>query len=133
MFTMSFEFERGEEDSVALLNAALASMRLSKVEINDEDGYMFTREFYGKDGQVTAVERGYGFDSITLACEQEEGEDLHRWQFEVEILPEDETIDGSVYCDRWDAAHPDSILRVMRKIGYDTADAFIVLYHEGKA
>ena len=133
MYTMSFEFERGEENSVAQLNAALASMRLSSLDIKQSDGYMITKKTFDKNQQVTSVELGYGFDSIKLECGQEEGEALHSWQFDVEVLPKGEVNGGNSYHDRWCAMHPDRVMRVMQQTGFDTADAFIVLYHERTA
>lgn len=133
MFTMFFEFERGEENSVAQLNAALASMRLSSLDIKQSDGYMITKKTFDKNEQVTSVELGYGFDSIELECGQEEGEALHSWQFDVEVLPKGEVNGGNAYHDRWCAMHPDRVMRMMQKRGFDTADAFVVLYHEQTA
>ena len=133
MYTMSFEFERGEENSVAQLNAALASMRLSSLDIKQSDGYMITKKTFDKNQQVTSVELGYGFDSIELECGQEEGEALHSWQFDVEVLPKGEVNGGNAYHDHWCAMHPDRVMRVMQQTGFDTADAFIVLYHERTA
>lgn len=133
MFTMSFDFERGEENSIAQLNAALASMRLSGLAVKQRDGYMITRKTFDKNEQVTSVELGYGFDSIELECEQEKGEDLHSWQFDVEVLPKDDMNDGNAYHDRWCAMHPDCVMRMMQQSDFDTAYAFVVLYHEQTA
>ena len=130
MFTMNFSFERGEENSIAQLNAALASMRLSSVEIESCDGYMFTKKTYDKNERVTSVEIGYGFDSISLTCSQEEDEELHRWRLEAEVLPKGEISNSKAYHDRWCMMHPDRVMRIQQCNGFNTADAFVVLYHE---
>ena len=130
MFTMNFSFERSEENSIAQLNAALASMQLSGVDIESCNGYMFTKKTYDENERVTSVELGYGFDSISLTCGQEEDEELHRWQLEADVLPKGEIRNPEAYHDRWCKEHPDRVMRILQHTGYDTADAFIVLYHE---
>lgn len=132
MFTLSFDFERGEEDSLEQLNASLSSMRLSSLNIKDSDGYLLTKTTF-KDGIPTGKSYSYGFDRIELECRQEDGEELYAWQIDAEAFPAGEIATSDSYHDRWCARHPGRVMRTLTQIGFDTADAFVVTHHERKA
>ena len=132
MFHMVFEFERGEEDCLAVVNAALGGLRLSEVRIEDDDDYMATAVRYRDDRPVSREYR-YGYDRLTLACRQREGEERHVWQLDAVAFPRGRAIDSDEFHDRWCAAHPDRTMRMLRQIAFDNADAFVVLYHERRA
>ena len=129
MFKMKFEFKRGEEDCMALLNGALGAMRLSTVKIENSDGYLMTRTEYENDQQVSKS-WNYGFDSIELSCEQDENEELCCWQLETEAFPKGQSPSSNVYHTRWCDAHPGRFMSVLQQISFDNAEAFVVLYHD---
>lgn len=110
-----------------MLNAALLSMPLSGLDVEDSDGYMKTIRSFLEDGTLMPVGLGYGFDSVVLNCSREEGKPLYIWQFDAEILSMEE--DDNCH-DPWCEAHPDRVMRCLPQTPFDDATAFVTLHHE---
>ena len=127
-FTKEFHFPRDKDISLKRLNIELAKMKLSNVDIRECKGFMF-REETRNDHAVTSVRYGFGFDSITLDCEQKG--DLYTWQIEAEVIPKtgDQEIDLIARNNAWRAKHADRVLRSSVLYTFDKADAIIMLYH----
>lgn len=128
MNKLVFELERGE-NCVAIINGALDGMRISSLEIENDDGYLCRRNEY-KDGVLCDVSYSYGFDRLELVFECDEDEGLMRYQIDAVALSKGTFNSDRAYHDSWCSAHPDCVMRVLQHVSYDDADAFIVLYHE---
>ena len=62
-----YEFDRGEENSIDMLNAALASMPLSHIDIADFNGVRTTTRYYIP--KKTTFEYSFFFDKIVLGLQ----------------------------------------------------------------
>ena len=133
MFRMSFDFEDRNYDNqdLQVVNAALASMRLSDLKMEDSDGYLATREVYDQEtNQLKETKYNYGFDRLTFACDADEDEDLHAWQVDVQTFPKGEVSSTHAFHDMWCNEHPDRAMRTLAQYSYDNADVYVVLHHE---
>ena len=75
------------------------------------------------------IEYGYGFDSITLLCEQN-GEDAFVWQIDAGVFPEGLYQNNEAFKKAWENANPDFVIRKMDMYRYDDGIcAFLFLYH----
>lgn len=102
-------------------------MPLSGLDVEDSDGYLKTTKSYQKDGASASVEREYCFDTVVLNCFREEDKPLHLWQFDAEVLPDEDNAD---YHGRWCEAHPDRVMHCLLQMSFGDATAFITLHHE---
>ncbi len=132
MFKISFEFEDRELTNLDHVNTLLSSLQLSKLEMEDEEGYLATRMEYGENGGLKKTTYAYGFDRLTLVCDTEETEEdeLHNWQVETQAFPKTEVPDSRSFHDLWCDQHPNRTMRCVTKYSFAAVNAFVVLHHE---
>lgn len=129
MFKLNFDFKRGEEDSVACINHALSGLMLSELHVADNNGYFRTTIEKAPAGKVKAMTYDYGFDSISLVCEQNENEEQRIYQMDVYVLGKNDEA-CSNYDQVWRNSHPDRVLRIMIQVDGSDMNSFIIFHHE---
>lgn len=128
-FSKTFTFPREKDTSLKKLNDAIAKMKLSDINIRESKGFLFREETRDNKHNFVSVRYGFGFDSITLDCDQK-GE-LFTWQFDTEVMLKSEykEVDVTAYNARWRTNHPDRVLSSTMHYTYDSANVIIVLHH----
>ncbi len=129
-FTLSFNFDVRSLEDISMIDSALSSMRLSNVDITDENGYSSVRTV--TNNGVSTTTYGYGFDNIILHCEKD-GDSLYVWHIAVEAHPKSIYKSSDDFLDTWENNHPGTTVRTRIMISFDDLNAFVVLYHENEA
>ena len=87
MFKMTFEFTDREDTDLRYINAALSGMKLSKLNIEDDDGYLAKRtEFDAVTQEPRGISYRYGFDRLVLEYEADEDETLYTWHVDTQAF-----------------------------------------------
>ena len=133
MFKMTFEFTDREDTDLRYINAALSGMKLSKLNIEDDDGYLAKRtEFDAVTQEPRGISYRYGFDRLVLEYEADEDETLYTWQVDTQAFAKGKYKDSNAFHDMWCSAHPDRVMRALTQYSFQDADVFVVLHHEKK-
>ena len=132
MFKLIFEFKDREADQeLACVNGALAGLPLGEMQIAQNDGYLRTKTAYDAEtGAPVETSYAYGFDRLELECAPAGAGNGHGYQIDVQAYAKGEYPDGELYHELWCADHPDRVMRMLQKIEYENADAYVILHHE---
>ena len=131
MFKMTFDFNDRELTDLEQVNTALSALRFSNVEMENSDGYLATTTTYDAETQrPKGITYNYGFDHLELACERDEGDELHTWQVDTQAFPKGEVSGSDEFHDIWCGEYPNRAVRTLMQYSFKEADAFVVLYHE---
>lgn len=132
---ISFEFRDQQAADLDQLNALLATMPLTDLDLEAPRGYLCQTKHYAEDGEtVLDTTYRYGLTSGTLVCElpsqrmNEDGE-AHIYQIGQEPYPLDAAMDGNAFYSLWSAEHPDAVIRTLITISFDDHDVFLYFYH----
>ena len=91
MFTITFKFDSSKREykkNFDKINAALDTLKLSKMSISESNGYFIQKILYD-EGKESAIIYDYGFNMIKFECKQEENENesLNVYQLGCKVLP----------------------------------------------
>ena len=136
MFTITFKFDslkREYKKNFDQINAALDTLKLSKMSISESNGY-FIQKILFDEGKESAIIYDYGFNMIKFECKQEENENesLNVYQLGCKVLPKDKALLFLEFHKKWSKEHQDRVIRNMIHCSYENCDVYIFVHHKKK-
>ena len=119
-FKMSFDFDPSKREykkNLEIVNAALDTMKVSKLEIENIQGYIVIKKTFN-EGELASINYDYGFDKIEFICKQSDDKGLHVFRMDVAAFS-GEKFNSEEFVAQWSKEHPDRILRLMSTNVYD--------------
>lgn len=124
MITIHFEFKNHKASDLQQLNALLAAMKLSDLQLDDSDGYLVVFQ----DGDGNLLEKRYGLDSGTLVCKLADSEDGYCYQ--IDSIVTDHSVDHDTFIKDWRECHPDRVLRILVTVEFEEDIAYLIIHHQ---
>ena len=115
MFTITFKFDSSKREykkNFDQINAALDTLKLSKMSISESNGYFIQKILYD-EGKESAIIYDYGFNMIKFECKQEENESLNVYQLGYKVFPKDKALLFLEFHRKWSKEHQDRVIRNM--------------------
>ena len=127
VFRLTFHFDEPSEKDLTRINEALSGLALSNLSLENKDDYIMKLTHYYDDNHTQTETGFYGFDSVTLVCEQREGAKMYRYQIET-ILDEDRVLDSDMIFAQWKKDYPDRCIRSIDFHLEGESNTFVVMY-----
>lgn len=124
MITINFDFKNRKPEDLAQLNALLATMKLQDLRLEDTEGYLATTT----DGDGNLLGHRYGLDSGQLVCKLSKGKTGYCYQIDSVVV--DDSIDHEEFLDIWRESHPDRVVRIVIRSGYDEVAGYLIVHHQ---
>lgn len=125
MFQLHLTFCGRSEADFAQLNAMLAGLHLSGLEIEDHRGYLCVT----RDTASCRTSRRYGLDHIRLNCTEATAEEDFVYQLEAHLEDLCPSFDFEQAVQRWRQHHPDRIVRVMVGMRFGDTAVLLLAHH----
>lgn len=125
MYKLEFEFKEREASDLEELNTILAAMKLTSLELEDEDSYRAIM----RDGNGNLLRRRLGFDSgVLIGTRPRHGEKGYRYQIDTAVVAA--SVDPDEFTQIWRDLHPDRVIRTICEGGNDELHTFVILHHQ---
>lgn len=124
MITINFDFKDRKAEDLKQLNALLATMKLKELHLEHTSHYLATTT----DGEGNLIGYRFGMDSGELICKLAKGKSGYYYQIDSVVV--DESIDHDEFLDIWRENHPDRIVRIVIRSGYDEVAGYLIVHHQ---
>ena len=130
MFEIQFKFPDRRKSDLQQLNRMLASLSLQELKLEDTSGYLATTRKQDSENGSSVTSYRYGFDRGTLICTPAENAPGYHYQIDTQAVSGDINMEADHFHDLWCSQHPDRVMRTLVCIGFDKAQAFVIVHHE---
>lgn len=125
---IQFSYKDGRAEDLDQLNQMLAAMALTSVRVEDLAVYLCTGQTLD-EGVVVSTTYRCGLNSGVLICKKADGQESRRYQIATEVFNTG-AMEGNAFADNWYRRYPARRLSMVFTYGFDTHEAFVVVYSE---
>ncbi|MBQ9167359.1 MAG: hypothetical protein IJX67_02985 [Oscillospiraceae bacterium] len=124
MIKINFDFNYRRPEDLEQLNAMLATMKLQDLRLENIRDYLATTT----DGDGNLIGYRFGVDSGELICKLAKGKSGYYYQIDSVVV--DESVDHDEYLEIWRESHPDRVVRIVIRSGYDEVAGYLIVHHQ---